>query len=332
MKFVKKIPFFILFTFLIASSSKNPTKSQLTDFQAYSQTIAGSSATIEMLPINGGRFKMGSPNSEKGRKPDEGELQTVEIDSFWMAKYEITWDIYELFMFRKIDKEVGERASEVNISVDAVSGATKPYVEMSFGMGKKGFPAINMTQYAAITFCKWLTAKTGHFYRLPTEAEWEYACRAGSQTAYHFGDNAKALKEYAWYKDNSQNKYQPVGQKKPNAWGIYDMHGNVAEWTMDQYTPNYSGRASINQNPWVIPDKLYPHSVRGGSWQDAPTDLRSAARRASDPSWKKRDPQLPKSRWWLTDAPFVGFRVVRPKTTPSPAEMEKYWLQAIDDI
>jgi formylglycine-generating enzyme required for sulfatase activity len=227
---------------------------------------------------------------------------------------------------------VGNKASEVNLSVDAVSGATKPYVEMSFGMGKKGFPAINITHHAALTFCKWLTAKTGHFYRLPTEAEWEYACRAGSKTAYHFGDNPKLLPEYAWFKDNCNNKYQPVGQKKPNAWGIYDMYGNVAEWTMDQYEPNYPKSAEAVKNPWVKPTKLYPHAVRGGSWQDLASDLRSASRKASAPAWKKRDPQLPKSKWWLTDAPFVGFRVVRPKKTPSPEEIEKYWLKPIDDM
>jgi len=305
---------------------------QLPHFQPYSQDIPGSDFKIEMIPVAGGSFKMGSPDTEAGRKSDESSLHPIEIDSFWIGKYEITWDQYELFMFREIDKVKGEKANEVNIAVDAVSGATKPYVEMSFGMGKKNYPAINITQHAAITFCKWLTAKTGHFYRLPTEAEWEYACRAGTNTAYHFGNDASLLPEYAWFQANSNNKYQQIGQKKPNPWGIYDMYGNVAEWTMDQYLPKYPHTKKASKNPWVIPNRLYPHSVRGGSWQDAPNALRSAARRASAPDWKKRDPQLPKSLWWLTDAPFVGFRVVRPKKTPSPEEMEKYWLKPIDDL
>jgi formylglycine-generating enzyme required for sulfatase activity len=217
-------------------------------------------------------------------------------------------------------------ATEVKLNVDAVSGATTPYVEMSFGMGIEGYPAICMTQLAAVKFCEWLSAMTGNFYRLPTEAEWEYACRAGSSDAFSFGDDLEILDDYAWYASNSNDKYQLVGTKKPNAWGLYDMHGNVAEWTLDQYLPTaYRQRKGEVLNPFQQPTKIYPKVVRGGSWMDSPKRLRSASRRPSSKKWKMRDPQIPKSEWWHTDAPFVGLRVVRPYKTPLEAEQKKYW-------
>ena len=230
---------------------------------------------------------------------------------------------------REIDQNQVKKtlSSEVQIDVDAVSGATTPYVEMSFGMGVDNYPAICMTQLAAVKFCEWLSAMTGHFYRLPTEAEWEYACRAGKQTPYSFGEDATQLEEYAWFAENSNEKYQKVGSKLPNPWGLHDMHGNVAEWTLDQYLPTaYRQRTDGVKNPLTPGDKVYPKIVRGGSWMDAPKRLRSAARRPSSKKWKKRDPQIPKSKWWHTDAPFVGFRVVRPVKTPSEEEQKKYWM------
>ena len=116
---------------------------------------------------------------------------------------------------------------------------------MSFGMGKDGFPAIAMTQHGANKFCQWLSAKTGHFYRLPTEAEWEYAARAGTTTTYFWGNDGSKLGQYAWYADNSDFKYQKVGKKKPNPWGLYDIYGNVTEWVLDQYKEKKPGDPTI---------------------------------------------------------------------------------------
>ena len=298
-------------------------------FESYSQEIPGSREVIEMIPIQGGNFQMGS----KSGNTDEGPTHKVEIDGFWMSTFEITWDQYLLFSERQIDHKGDTPADkQVTIDIDAVATATTPYVDMSHGMGRKGFPVVNVTQYAALTFCKWLSAKTGKFYRLPTEAEWEYACRAGTETAYSFGGDASEINDYAWYKDNSNNKYQQVGLKKPNAYGLYDMHGNVAEWTMDQYSETaYANRVSGVINPWSKPEELYPRVVRGGSWKDEPNLLRSSARLASKAAWKRIDPQIPKSRWWFTNASHVGFRIVRPKNTPSKEEIEQYWLEAIED-
>ena len=297
--------------------------------QNYTQQLPGTAETVSMVFIPGGTFVMGSRPSEEGHLADEAPQHQVNIAPFWMAEFEITWDLYTLFMERTIDTYQKERprAKEVNLDVDAVSSATTPYLDLSFGMGTDGYPAINMTQHAASKFCEWLSAMTGNFYRLPTEAEWEYACRAGTTTAYSFGESTDNLSEYAWFKDNSKAGYHKVGQKKPNPWGLYDMHGNVAEWTLDAYdmTTYRKRKKKNNDNPFVYPTKTYPRVVRGGSWMDGPDRLRSAARRGSSKKWKQRDPQIPKSLWWHTDAPFVGFRVVRPLETPTLEEQKKYW-------
>jgi formylglycine-generating enzyme required for sulfatase activity len=197
---------------------------------------------------------------------------------------------------------------------------------MTFGMGKLGYPAICMTQLAAKKYCEWLSAKTGRYYRLPTEAEWEYACRAGTNTAYYFGDDPEALEEHAWYYDNSEDAYHKVGQKKPNPWGLYDMHGNVAEWCVDQYVPDFYAQFDDKpaDNPVAVATTLEPRVVRGGSWFDDPELLRSAARRGSNADWKIQDPQLPQSIWYYTDATFVGFRIVRPLVEPTAEEKVKY--------
>lgn len=294
----------------------------------YTQEIPGSDLVIEMVAIPAGTFTMGSPEGEENRYEDEGPAHKVKIDAFWMSKYEITWDLYFLFVNRTNDAGAKlPKATDLNIEVDAVSGATVPYVDMSLGMGTgKDLPVGNVTQYAASKFCKWLSAETGHFYRLPTEAEWEYAARAGSTTAFHFGDDTGDLDEYGWHYGNSENSYQKIGQKKPNQWGLHDMHGNVAEWTLDQHLPEaYSKRGEITENPVEYPVTEYPRSVRGGSYYDDTEYLRSSARLGSVENWKMRDPQFPKSKWWNTDAPFVGFRIVRVPNPPEESEYEKYW-------
>lgn len=294
----------------------------------YIEQIQGNDYKLPMQFITSGSFTMGSPKFEKGHFGDEGPQHKVSVDGFWMGQFEITWDLYNLFVSRELDGNQISNAedSEVSIDVDGISGATTPYVEMSFGMGIDNYPAICMTQLAAVKFCEWLSAMTGRFYRLPTEAEWEYACRAGTETAFSFGDDSSQLEEYSWYAENSNDKYQEVGSKKPNPWGLYDMHGNVAEWTLDHYIPTvYGQRIAGVSNPLAEGQKVYPKTVRGGSWMDSPNRLRSAARRPSTKKWKKRDPQIPKSKWWHTDAPFVGFRVVRPLKTPSEEEQKKYW-------
>ena len=206
-------------------------------------------------------------------KDDPNKQQSIMIDN---AKKR---EVYQI-----------NKTNEVILEIDAESSAPTPYVEMSFGMGVENYPAICMTQHAAIKFCEWLSALTGKFYRLPTEAEWEYACRAGTSSSYSFGDNIEDLYEYGWFKSNSNDSYNKVKQKKPNPWGLYDMHGNVSEWTLDQYIPTiYRTRKQLSVDPFEVPNKVYPKTVRGGSWMDNPSRLRSASRRPSSKKWKKRD-------------------------------------------
>ena len=309
------------------------------EMKPYKQRIPGTDLWIEMVPIRGGEFLMGSPASEKGRKKDEGPQRKVTVEPFWMAKYEMNWQQYDVWSFnldiqlRKLKKR---KATPLDKIADAVTRPTKPYTDMTFDMGHDDFPAICMTQLAAKMYSKWFSAKTGSYYRLPTEAEWEFAARAGSKTAYFFGNDPKKLGEYAWFIDNSKTedfedgKYHKVGKKKPNPFGLHDIHGNVAEWVLDKYDPTFYGKSRTMKfpsfGPINIPTKLYPRAARGGSWKQPAAELRSAARIGSNKSWKEQDPQLPQSIWYHTDALHVGFRMIRPlKTVPEKVRL-KYTL------
>jgi formylglycine-generating enzyme required for sulfatase activity len=286
------------------------------DMRPYGETIPGTNVKFEMMPVPGGEFIMGSPLAEAGRAPDEGPPHAVQIRPFWVGQFEVTWDEYDQFAFNDRLDEDREPQAAKPATADAVTRPTPPYADESFGYGKGRMPAISMTHHAAMEYCRWLSEKTGKTYRLATEAEWEYACRAGAKTpaAYAFGDDVKKLGEYAWYADNSDAQPHPVGRKKPNAWGLYDMHGNVAEWVLDEYDKDFYATLQARAlNPLRPPtEKRYPNVVRGGSWDDDGARLRSAARRASSGEWSKRDPQRPQSIWWHTEAIMVGFRIVRP--------------------
>jgi formylglycine-generating enzyme required for sulfatase activity len=289
----------------------------------YKVTIPNTTVTYSLVSIPAGEFLMGSAGPTA--KKDEQPQHKVRLDAYWMQAHEVTWDSYLMFMFADQAKE----SEHADALVDVLSRPTAPYVEMSFGRGHGGFPAISMTQHAANKYAQWLSAKTGEFYRLPTEAEWEYACRAGGKGAIA----PAQLQEYAWFRKNSatsgfpRGTYHKVATKKPNAWGLYDMLGNVMEWTLDQYAP-YSAAAA--DNPWVKSTESYPHAVRGGSWDDDESKLTCTARVASDASWKKQDPQLPKSLWYMTDAQWLGFRLVRPAKLPSAEEMYRAWNNGVE--
>jgi formylglycine-generating enzyme required for sulfatase activity len=285
---------------------------------SYVESIPGTEVKFEMVPIPAGTFVMGSPPSQPHRSGDEGPQHPVTIRAFWMGKAEVTWDEYDKFAFEQgISKRTSPtKPSEGEKIADAITRPTPPYADPTFGFGHTGYPAISMTHHAAMEYTRWLSAKAGKIYRLPTEAEWEYACRAGGQTAYPFGESTAKLGEYSWYKANADARPHPVGQKKHNAWGLFDIEGNVAEWVLDHYDKDYYKTFDPlvpAVGPVLLPtDKEYPYVVRGGSWADDAPGLRCSARRASNEDWSAQDPQLPQSIWWHTDATFVGFRVVRP--------------------
>ena len=303
------------------------------ELKNFTEKIPKSSISFNMVAIPGGTFKMGSPADEPFRKADEGSLRDVEISSFFMAEVEVSWDEYLAFYAQTansertadIKKPKDGQASEV----DAISGATPPYgqPDQNWGMGQR--PAITMSYHAAETYCKWLSFVTGKTYRLPTEAEWEYACRAGTTSPYFFpGDPRKfeksglraklskndttVINTYVIYRANSSAKTQLPDQVKPNPFGLKNMSGNVAEFCSDWYQPD---AFSQNSNE-IIKDPKGPesgteHVIRGGSFLDLAGSVRSAARDYTrQEQWLRTDPQLPKSIWWYSDCFNVGFRVV----------------------
>ncbi|MDR2171381.1 MAG: formylglycine-generating enzyme family protein [Planctomycetaceae bacterium] len=309
------------------------------EMEAYVEVIGGNAdntgntggaVSFKMIPVRGGKFIMGSPATEAGRKQDESPQHEIEIAPFWMEEHEVTWQEFSLFALQ-ILRATRKAQTEREALADAMASPTPPHTigAISYdNSSKKGYPASGMTLYMAQVYCKWLTIQTGRFYRLPTEAEWEYACRAGTTTAFSFGDTDENIDDYAWYFDNSDGAAKKIMQKKPNKWGLYDMHGNLSEWVLEQYdVETYSKRKSNSSDPVAIPLQTgFGQVLRGGNCEDDDTaKLRSAARFFSIPEWKKQDPIIPQSIWWTTDAPFTGFRIVRPLRTPKTIEeLKKY--------
>ncbi|HUG40897.1 MAG TPA: SUMF1/EgtB/PvdO family nonheme iron enzyme, partial [Longimicrobiales bacterium] len=226
-------------------------------------------------------------------------------EPFWMTVTEVTDDQYGPFRYRRLDADAGAGSYDA----DAVTRPSPPYEDPVHGMGKGDHPAGGMTRLAALRYARWLSEKTGRLFTLPTEAQWEAACRAGGTGPYGAA-GAATLDSVAWYEANSRGAFHPVGGKRPNAWGLHDMHGNVAEWVLggDPY-----GRGV----------------VRGGAFDDPPEALRCDARVDESAAWKRRDPQIPKSRWWNTDSPHVGFRLVSPAGDHDPEAIRAYWAELL---
>ena len=302
------------------ASQDKPQRGRLP--KKYTETITtkgGESLSFDMVIIPGGSFLMGSPVGEIGRGDDEGPQHKVHLDPFYLCTTETTIGLFmayyqETVSAKKdfVETQQSEKDSEQGggDDVDAITGPTPVYGDMTMGYGQK-HPAMGATWHNAMTFCRWLSKKTGKKYRLPTEAEWEYACRAGTTNVYGSVNDPKQLKDYAWYEDTADFETSEVRRKKPNVWGLYDMSGNVREWVWDFYSPT-AYKEAAKKTPAVNPKgpktgKI--HVARGGDYNSSIEELRCADRTFEEKFWRSGDPQFPKSRWWLPEMDFIGFRV-----------------------
>ncbi|MEN8157204.1 MAG: SUMF1/EgtB/PvdO family nonheme iron enzyme [Bacteroidota bacterium] len=283
-------------------------------FADFTEFIPGSGVSFEMVALPGGSFMMGSPEDEPFRRSSEGPVKEVSVDSFFMAKTEVSWDEYLVF-FSKTGaqgKSADAYLNEKTGDVDAISGPTPPWGAPDQGWGKGRMPAITMTHHAAEVYCQWLTKITGKRYRLPSESEWEYAARGGTSTPYFFeGDPKRYVKQglrnklfgidtsgintFIVYRENSESRSAVPESGRENPFGLVHILGNVAEFCSD----------------WYAEDAGVEHVIRGGSYRDDAGDVRCASRtHTKREAWLKTDPQIPKSIWWYSDCIHVGFRVV----------------------
>jgi Uncharacterized conserved protein len=318
----------------VSSKSSGPIFEEpttITEFADFNEQIPGTPITINMIAVPGGTFKMGSSEKEDFHQPDEAPIREVTVSPFFMAEVETTWDQYWEFLGQTLSESrippevIFARNSDPDI--DAVSGPTPPFGDPSQGWGMGNRPAITMTHYAAETFCQWLSLKTGKKYRLPTEAEWEYAARGGSETPFFFEGKPRnysdegfmrrffsaktdIISEYVVYSKNSKNRTQEPDAVKPNPFGLKNLLGNVLEYCADKYDPKaYSLTTEKVTNPIVTEGDEWV--VRGGDYASDASKLRSATRGyTKHEDWMRNDPQLPQSIWWYTDIRGIGFRVV----------------------
>ena len=305
---------------------------EVTSFENYVETVPGTSAAISMIAIPGGSFEMGSPESETFHEADEAPQRRVEVSRFFMGEMEVTWDQFWAFYGETMSEgrtpPMVIYANNSREDVDAVSGPTPPFgfPDQGWGMGDR--PAITMTHYSAETFCQWLSLKTGKKYRLPTEAEWEYAARGGTTGAYFFegkpkkysnegfwnglfGADTAYINSYAIYVNNSQSRTQEPSLVQANPFGLKNMLGNVMEYCSDWYAEDAYSQLSDGAKDPKGPEFGTEHVVRGGNYTSDAAELRCAARsHTQHDEWLRTDPQNPKSIWWYSDIKGIGFRVV----------------------
>ncbi len=256
-------------------------------FRSYTEKFDGPNALVsfDMVAITGGKFV------------PAGSKQEVEVQDFYIGKTEMTWDVFDIFAY-SLDMTKAERDKDDEwYGIEGGAGKarrlrpSKPYGAPDHGFGHQGFAALSMTYKSADRFCQWLSQKTGHKYRLPTEIEWEYAARAGGPAAPL---DPELVEKVAWNLGNADDAMHPVATKEPNGWGLYDVLGNGVEWC--------TGTDGVP-------------CTRGGSWKTKAKQMAAegfALRQLPTESWNN-DPQDPKSTWWYSDGKFVTFRVLREK-------------------
>ncbi len=304
---------------------------QIEVFEDFEEKIPGTSVSFDMVAIQGGVFEMGSPPDEPYRDDNEGPVREVQVSPFFMGRVQVSWDEFLAFYNATAAEGRQDNVYATNLGeVDAITGPTPPWglPDQGWGMGQR--PAITMTWHAAETYCKWLSAVTGKTYRLPTEAEWEYAARGGTTGPYFFegnprdftrdrllnrifGPDTTVINSYVIYDENSQARTHLPGAVWPNPFGLKHMLGNVYEFCADWYAEEAYEMYPEDQ---VVVDPQGPESgservIRGGSYSSDASDVRVAVRKPTrTAAWQITDPQIPKSIWWYTDTSEVGFRVV----------------------
>ncbi|MCY2952854.1 MAG: SUMF1/EgtB/PvdO family nonheme iron enzyme [Planctomycetota bacterium] len=257
---------------LAADAGKTPAT------QPAVMTIPGTTVQFTMVKLPAGTVDIAIPNKEAA---------TVELKTFWIGRTEVTWDEFDVFAFG-----LDFPNDDAKIAAVGKTHPTPPYGDPGYGHRASGYPVMSVHPQSAAAYCKWLSAKLNKKFRLPTEAEWEYACRAG-ETPVKLPESD--LDKVAWYAANSagddgEPAVHPVAMKKANGFGLYDALGNVAEWTVADDGANFA---------------------RGGSYKDGAGKVHCRARIPNNPKvLQVRDPQIPQSIWWLSDAPHIGFRIV----------------------
>jgi len=249
---------FLLASALVASPSAQSSGGR------YHESIAGTLVSFEMIRVPAGSGVAG----------------------FFISRTEVTWDLFDVYMLR-LD------TPKAPADADAIARPSEPYGAPDYGWGHAGYPAMSVTAASAASFCRWLSAKTGRTYRLPTDAEWSHAA---GLAVWREGGAIVSIDALAWHQGNAGGQVHPVGKRAADMLGLADLFGNVAEW--------------VSTGPETF-------TTRGGSYRDPVSTLGPGTRANQDPTWNQRDPQLPKSRWWLSDGPFVGFRVLSPVSNPS---------------
>lgn len=259
----------VLTAFALASGTYAAAQGRGADARApYVERVPNTLVTFEMIPVPAGTVHVETANGRRA----------VNVPPFWISRTEVTWDLYEVYVFG-FDRPADAAGA------DAVLRPTRPYALPGDHFGHRGHPAIGMSLHAAQEFARWLSARTGHLYRLPTEAEWTHACTLGLAKT----SDADGLATRAWFAGNAEHRTHQVASLPPDALGAHDMLGNVAEWVIAEA------------------DSF----AMGGAFDSGADAVGCSARRRQTPAWNASDPQLPKSRWWLPDAVFVGIRLVR---------------------
>lgn len=303
---------------------------KVTSHEDFTETIPGTTISINMKAIPGGTFKIGSPEKEQLRESDEGPQKEVKLSPYFMAEIEVTWDAYLAFYSATASegRSTDTEGSRTEDDVDAISGPTPPYgqPDQNWGLGNR--PAITMSYLSAQTFCKWLTKVTGKTYRLPTEAEWEYAARGGTETPFFFEGNPKdfskkgfigklfgkgsdEINNYINYNGNSQLRTVEPENVEANPFGLKNMLGNAAEYCLDWYAEDAYDKLPAGAVDPKGPATGEEHVIRGGSFRSEIGEVRSASRDfTKSTAWMKTDPQMPKSIWWLSDCTYISFRVI----------------------